>query len=480
MQTWSVVRYDIDVLAQDWPTELTGPIPDIEDVLARWRAVDGQRFLIRSDGFVDVRVNAFLASARMRVLAGNTNRDYAQSLCLWLNFLQARGRVWSEATEDDVGDFEFWRRTDPNNPVPVGASAFSKDVAACKKFYSWAAERFADVADIFLYVDPPPSKRSARVRWLDPAAVDRWRDVGLRGRDRRGRRDRSCRTRNEQRDVAFFDGLYGTGLRLSEWASVTIDELPTFGADRPFYKCHLADKCAKGGYGHPYWMPRHVLAGMYAYVEGARARAIRGAQDSGRYAELSDVIVGGSAKRTGSVRLPDGNGGFIDRAWNTIGPALRRRLFRRTHAGLEPLWLWLNENGLPRDPHGWHHTFTEANDRIAAQGVENFTCTPHMLRHSFALRWFSVGKLVYSSRLAHLSDEEARDFRVQFGDTWHLVQTMLGHRRVETTRNVYLEPFRSLDVEVLLGQAQGLPVAGLMVELFDSHSMVLGDPLARR
>ncbi|MCT7365033.1 hypothetical protein A7G45_19355 [Mycolicibacterium llatzerense] len=269
-------------------------------------------------------------------------------------------------------------------------------------------------------------------------------------------------------------------MRLSEWASVTIDELPTLGADRPFYKCHLADKCAKGGYGHPYWMPRHVLAGMYAYVEGARARAIRGAQDSGRYAVLSDTIEVGDAKRLGSVRLSDGNGGFIDRAWNITSPALRRRLFRRTPAGLEPLWLWLNENGLPRDPHGWHHTFAEANDRIAAQGVEYFTCTPHMLRHSFALRWFSVGKLVYSSRLGHLSDEEARDFRVQFGDTWHLVQTMLGHRRVETTRDVYLEPFRTLDVEVLLAQTQGLPVSGLLAELFDNHSMVLGDPVARR
>ena len=192
MQTWSVVRYDIDVLAQDWPTEMTGPIPDLVELLARWRAVDRQRFLIRSDGFVDVRVNVFLSSARMRMLASNTNRDYAQSLCLWLNFLQTRGRVWSEAIDEDVEDFEFWRRTDPSNPAPVGASAFSKDVAACKKFYSWAAERFSDIVDVFLCVDSPPSKRSARVRWLDPAAVDRWRDVGLRGRDLRGRRIRSC------------------------------------------------------------------------------------------------------------------------------------------------------------------------------------------------------------------------------------------------------------------------------------------------
>ncbi len=40
MQTWSVVRYDINVLAHGWPTEITGPIPDIGDVLSRWKDVD--------------------------------------------------------------------------------------------------------------------------------------------------------------------------------------------------------------------------------------------------------------------------------------------------------------------------------------------------------------------------------------------------------------------------------------------------------
>jgi hypothetical protein len=42
------------------------------------------------------------------------------------------------------------------------------------------------------------------------------------------------------------------------------------------------------------------------------------------------------------------------------------------------------------------------------------------------LRWYAVGKLLYDARFAHLNDEELRDFRVQFGDTWQLVQTVLG------------------------------------------------------
>ena len=160
----------------------------------------------------------------------------------------------------------------------MGTSAFAKDVAACKKFYSWVSARYPDVVDVFADASFPSAKREARVKWLDPAAIARWRDVGVSGRDLSGRRDRSWKGRNEQRDSAFVDGLFGTGLRLTEWATVVTPELPGLEVGRSFYTCHLADKCAKGGYGHPYWMPRGVFSEMRAYVEGPRARAVREAQ----------------------------------------------------------------------------------------------------------------------------------------------------------------------------------------------------------
>jgi hypothetical protein len=101
-----------------------------------------------------------------------------------------------------------------------------------------------------------------------------------------------------------------------------------------------------------------------------------------------------------------------------------------------------------------------------------------MLRHSFALKWYAIGKLVHSARLGHLSGDERADFREQFGDTWHLVQTMLGHRRVETTKNVYLEPFRTLEVETLLAYTDGFPAAAFMAEVLAGHPRVRTDPLA--
>ncbi|WP_235675866.1 site-specific integrase [Mycobacteroides abscessus] len=474
---WQVHRYRFDLPVGDLSLVLADRSESLSELIKALGGRDGQRFLLGPNGFPDTRVNDFLGSARMRNLAETSNRDYAGCLALWLNFLATRGQEWFPASVDDVEEFQFLRLTDPTIPERVGTSTFSKDIAACKKFYRWASSRYPEVADIFAEVGSPRAKRTAGVKWLDPAAIARWRDVGLRGRTLDGGPDKSWRGRNEQRDSAFVDGLYGTGLRLTEWGSVVLPELPTLELGRSFYTCRLADKCAKGGYGHPYWMPVDVLRAVRAYIEGPRARAVRDAQAEHRYDAVAARQIAQPAKRGGHVILIADDGQEVQRPWNLIDPEQRRRLFMRTGSDLEPLALWLNEDGLPRDPHGWHHTFDNANRRIAALGLPNFRCTPHMHRHSFALKWFSIGKLVYAARLSSLEEDGTNDFRTQFGDTWHFVQTMLGHARVETTKNVYLEPFRNLDVEILLAHADGFPVKEFLSQAFRLHPNVASDPV---
>lgn len=142
--------------------------------------------------------------------------------------------------------------------------------------------------------------------------------------------------------------------------------------------------------------------------------------------------------------------------------------------------MWLNEDGLPRTAHGWQHTFRTAKERLARMGLTRFAGAAHMLRHSFALRWFAIGRLIYAQRLAYLTEEETADFRAEFGSTWSLVQTLLGHRNPQTPMNVYLEPFRSLEVELLLAHIQDAAVSELLGELFAGERRVLGDPLADR
>ncbi|MFK0017129.1 hypothetical protein [Streptomyces sp. NPDC091027] len=46
--------------------------------------------------------------------------------------------------------------------------------------------------------------------------------------------------------------------------------------------------------------------------------------------------------------------------------------------------------------------------------------------------------MLYERQVAHLNAEEVRDFRAQFGDTWYLVKTLLGHADVTTTMDTYL------------------------------------------
>jgi site-specific recombinase XerD len=408
-----------------------------------------------------------------------TWKKYAYSLGLWLNFLAAFGREWDTATDEDAEYFKEWRITESANPRPVSPATFRGDLVALRSFYRWVAPRYGVVDPVAVLDDydlMPRGPRQKDIKWLDPAGYRRWRDLGLRGLGLDGREGRSFRGRNEHRDAAFADGLYGTGLRLTEWASVLLCELPGDDPRRGFVTCRLADGCAKGGDGHKYWMPRWALVGVLDYVEGARARAVRGAQRDGRYEGRGRVRLVLEVQRDHLlVQEPDGR--RTRPAINALGPAARRGLFSRTPRGLEPMALWLNEDGLPRNPHGWEHTFEGANARIAALGLAGFRATPHHLRHSFALRWYSVGRLAYETRFAHLDEDERKDFREQFGDTWDLVATMLGHRNPQTTRSHYLEPFRTLDVELLLRHASEASIARFLANYLADHPRVHTDPV---
>lgn len=90
-----------------------------------------------------------------------------------------------------------------------------------------------------------------------------------------------------------------------------------------------------------------------------------------------------------------------------------------------------------------------------------------------------MGRLAYERRFAHLSEDEQKDFRVQFGNTWDLVATMLGHRNTETTKTHYLEPFRALDVELLLRHANEASVTQFLANYLADHPRVRTDPLRR-
>lgn len=366
----------------------------------------------------------------------------------------------------------------------VAAVGYQSTDAALNAFYTWAASRYAVINPVPSVARPDTrrlhgsdvglaSRRGARdplrpagssrrqVKWMLRQAFEQWRDIGLCGYGFDGLRRPGWRGANEDRDAAFVNGLFGTGLRLREWVSVLDVELPPVGAQR-FPKAWLSAACIKGGKeGRPYRIPRSVLRAVAAYsdpLEGSRVEAVRRAQRDGRYERVHGArIVTGYNARSRVLHVTGPNG-TVPMSVDVVGPDERRRLFRRTPRGLEPLALWLAPNGMPKKAHGWEDTFQAANRRIgelwASSGGRAEECPlwarPHMCRHSFALKWFSILSVVWQQRVEGFSDDEMKDLREQFGDIWYQLATLLGHRDPMVTKDIYLEPFTALEIDYLM------------------------------
>jgi integrase len=470
------------VIRDDWP-ELPPALQRRFGTLSAWQARHqvraGQRFPIGPDGRPDARVNAFFASETMGALSESTNRKYAYSVAVWLNFLLRHhsGRRWFEAEVEQIEDFAFWRMIDARNPRRVSGTTWRSDLAALSAFYGWEArtygvrnpimrlEREAHQVVGHSSLSRPRAAGAGtenstetttenatelsdigerRITMLTQSAFRRWVDMGLHGIEPDGREARVWRGRNSERDAAFANLLYETGLRVSEAGSLLVEELPPLDRDRPYFTCLLASRCAAGARGRKYSMPFRVRDDLDQLIglEGERNRAIERAQRAHRYDSLPHLrLLVQMRDRRLRLRAPGGHT-TDDVALDDLGPRERRALFKETPSGLEPLALWVNEDGLPREVHGWQATFQTANRRIRRLGIADLDATPSMLRHSFAYHWYCIGRNIEECRSASLTEEDIRYFDAQIGDAWELVRRLLGHARVETTRQIYREPFQ--------------------------------------
>lgn len=433
-------------------------------------AREGTPYFVAPSGRADARVNRFWREPGIRTLAEGTLRRYAFALKVWLDFLHAYGVAWDAAGPQELAAFKEWRLSAEQAGGHVMPGSFKTDLAALRRFYEWAEDRAGVASPVRVRVTTgawgaevarleasPGGVRRADVKWLTPEAYRLWRNLGLRGFTCEGLPSPGWRGENEDRDAAFADGLFGTGLRLREWSSILVCELPSAG-ERRLSRCWLSSACAKRGYGRPFWLPRQVSRAVRFYAaEGSRAAAVARAQGEGRYEQIEDRWLLREAGGDGVVVICDGRGRCHRARLDTLAPGLRMRLFRQAAAGLEPAWLWLNHDGMPRPPQAWSKTFTRASERadraLVAAGspaAGRLWARPHMLRHSFALRWYCIATFASWHRSAGLTDAEQRDFRDQLGDVWFLLASLLGHRSAETTRLVYLEPFQALHVEQLV------------------------------
>ena len=419
------------------------------------------------DGAVDPVLTAYFNSASFRRLAPDSQQSYTDDYRTFFNFLWQRGRPWGLATVDDLEDYEDWRRRAPANPRPIGGSKWAREVAALKRLYQWAVQqRVMDASPVrtvmvrgrhghpFEVTEATAHDvRSSNVKWLTPRMARLWRDVGLLGLTRDGLIDPSFRGRCGDRNAAFADLLFDSGLRRTEAASLLSLEMPASAEGSRYVWARVARSVAKYGSGRPFPVSSPTLARMRAYETTARTDAVDAARVRGRYDALPDKLVVANVSRTTravTLEWNDESGRAYQVPLDRVGVSERMRLFKRTEEGLEPLWFWLGEGGMPMQNRSWEGVFLQATTRCAdAIGTGAPYCTPHMARHSFALTMLVALQHAMDTRFA-LDASQRRDYELLYGSPWRMVKDLLGHKSEETTRNVYLAPVRDVQIRTLL------------------------------
>ncbi|WP_449475261.1 site-specific integrase [Streptomyces abikoensis] len=461
---------------------------------------EGDPILLAPDYRVDELLSLYLRSRRFRRYTTETKRNYVTDICLFLNFLWARGYAWNQALEGDLEDFEDWRRWSTDNPERIGGAKWDRELAALTGLYSWAEGReliprspiamkqvMGRNGDV-LTVPAAKAKdaKKSDVRWLTPRAFRRWVDVGLRGHTAAGMPADGWAGRLEDRNAAFADLLYSTGMRLSEGGSLLTFEVPSIRlAGGRYCVGRIAAAVTRSKKPRTFYVAMNVLGGVEAYQQGLRSEVVRKARAAGRYDALSEMRlvtrVTSGARR--EVHWRDRDGVLGKEKLTALTVERRMTLYTEGPDGPEPLWLWLNEQGLPFAPSSWEGVFRTANKRCRdvlepQPGTPGFDpyrstapqATPHSARHSFALRMLVILHYLMDQRLG-LTAEERRDYRLLYGDPWRMVQDLLGHSSIETTRQIYLAPVADLQLRSLLETAPlrgdaGGAAEGAMDDLF--------------
>ena len=291
-----------------------------------------------------------------------------------------------------------------------------------------------------------------QVKWLLATAYEQWRDIGLGGYTRTDGWDESWRGRQGGRNQALGDTLWTTGLRLREACTLLFQELPAIPASGPPGSGRVAKAAAKRS-GRPFWIPAEALRAIDAYRVSTRAEAVRRAQDAGRYDDLPGIMIASAVteRRQLVCRDADGNERLVP--LDALNADHRRKVFFEGPSGLEPASVWLTAAGLPMAYTSWQTVFRTANARCEARDID-IHCYPHMLRHSFALRWLTFFIHAFDRRYG-LTPQEREEFPRVFGDPFTAVQMLLGHRSSETTRQIYLEPAQGLQIDLFLRDEDG-------------------------
>ncbi|QRV33958.1 site-specific integrase [Streptomyces californicus] len=457
-----------------------------EDLAERERALgfkERQPILISPLGRVDPRISRIFRRSKFAAKSAGTQETYVPDLRLFFTYLWQRGLNWDEATADDLADWEEWRLRGEGNPRTIEGAKWGRELAALRLFYKMAVDNgymtvspvqtraavlpdgeVVEVADL-----APTDVRSTNVKWLTGHAYRQFRDVGLGGMLPNGLEDPSWRGRNDGRDMAYADVVYSSGMRRREAGTLLTAELPVLGDSR-YYSGTVAKATAKRA-RRMFYVAHAPLRSLETYRLTTRAQAVRRAQQRGKYERIDGIRVIEEVTRQGVVRWSERGGGLREAYLDKLTDRHRLLMFVRGPGGLEPAMVWLTETGMPLRYRGWSKTFERASKRCKTLGL-GVWATPHMLRHSMALRVLMALHRALDRRLG-LTPAERRHYEETYGTVWSMVKDLLGHVSEETTREIYLEPLRGLQIETLLDDEDNPANEALLAKLAARTGLIL-------
>lgn len=422
---------------------------------------EGTYFLVGPDLRVDPYLSRVLQMSKFRLLSPATQDSYIKDIRAFFDFLSLKKRSWRQAQLSDVEDWEFWRTESPENSMHIGPSKWMREYSAILKIYSLAGRIGASslagelrLARQNLDELPRPSPKRA-AKWLPPAIIRQWRDVGLRGLDWEGNDEAGACPRMSDRNSAFADLLLGTGLRSAEAHALSILEIPEESATGGQIAVLLCAGLAKGRVNERlYYWDHPTLSAVRTYMSLSRIQAIRRAHASMTYEKLPNKLIVTTVSESSNPMLTyaDAHGLIGKKRLSRFSPQERQNLYDGTGPHLVPLALWLSQDGTPLSLRAWQGVFKAANERCQSKAPtkqQSIYCHPHMLRHTFALVKLLQFRMVIDRRYG-LSVSDRRDNEVKYGPAYDAVRDLLGHASAVTTRKVYLAPLRDLEVQMLL------------------------------
>lgn len=265
------------------------------------------------------------------------------------------------------------------------------------------------------------------------------------------------RGRTALRNRAMVESLYGSGLRITEASSLLLPELPARGMPGAFNEARLSAAIAKGGKARMWYLLDDALVLVNSYVATSRRAAVERARRQGRYDKLPAIEVSEMRLTTHAIKYKF-NGQWHDH--HNIDIDRRTKMFVDNGDGPEPLWLWLNEAGIPMTKDSWTDVLAAANERVEKvlararrtgridRNTRAPRLSPHSLRHSFAL--FMLVALHRSIDERHGTDQVSHYDEERYRAAWDMVRDLLGHVSITTTQETYLAPLNGVRLRALI------------------------------